>query len=93
MTSLGSQILAEDVSFHMKNCLYDLYQNWSIQRSLSLIGPFCILFSLRYMIYIYKFLVFFVGLKNKFLLDFAKTRAHMLLQYLFVTFDGHSWSQ
>ena len=28
-SNLRSQILAEDVSFHMKHCLFDQYQNWS----------------------------------------------------------------
>ena len=34
------QILAEDASFHMKQCLFDQYQNWSVQRPLSLSGSF-----------------------------------------------------
>ena len=35
---MKSQILAEDASFHMKQCLFDQYQNWSVQRPLSLSG-------------------------------------------------------
>ena len=37
---MRSQILAEDASFHMKQCLFDQYQNWSVQRPLSLSGSF-----------------------------------------------------
>ena len=37
---MRSQILAGDVSFHMKHYLLDQYQNWSFQRPLSLIGSF-----------------------------------------------------
>ena len=32
--------LAEVASFHMKQCLFDQYQNWSVQRLLSLSGSF-----------------------------------------------------
>ena len=39
-TSMRSQNLAEDVSFHMKHYLLDQYQNWSFKRPLSLIGSF-----------------------------------------------------
>ena len=39
-TSMRSQILAGDVSFHMKHYLLDQFQNWSFQRPLSLIGSF-----------------------------------------------------
>ena len=31
-------ILAEDVSFHMKHCLFDQYQIWIVQRQLSAKG-------------------------------------------------------
>ena len=40
VTSLRSQILAEDVSFHMRYCMLDWDENWSIQRPLSLSGSF-----------------------------------------------------
>ena len=38
VTSMRSQILAGDVTFHMKHCCFDQYQNWSVQRPLSAIG-------------------------------------------------------
>ena len=34
----GLKFLTEDVSFYMKYCLFDQYQNWSVQRPLSVIG-------------------------------------------------------
>ena len=37
-TSMRSQILAKDASFHMKQCLFDQHQNWSVQRPRSLSG-------------------------------------------------------
>ncbi len=40
LTSMRSQILAEVISFHMRHYLLDQYQNWSLQRPLSLIGSF-----------------------------------------------------
>ena len=36
-----SQILAEDVSFHMKYCLLSWDENWGIQRPLSLSDVLC----------------------------------------------------
>ena len=39
-TSMRSQILAGDVSFHIKHYLLDQFQNWSFQRPLSLVGSF-----------------------------------------------------
>ena len=44
VTSLRSQILAEDVSFHMRYCLLSWDKNWSIQRPLSLSGSFWTIF-------------------------------------------------
>ena len=37
---MRSQILAKYVSFYMRYCLLSLDENWSIQRPLSLSGPF-----------------------------------------------------
>ena len=45
VTSLRSQILAEDVSFHLRYCLLRLDKNWSIQWPLSLSG------SVNYMLF------------------------------------------